>query len=59
MFLPYVVVGGIVAFHDVDETKPGVLRAWNEVFKKQLTDVGHCERLGYGRKPHGNSQQLQ
>jgi predicted O-methyltransferase YrrM len=57
-FFPRVVGGGIVAFHDVDETKPGVLRAWNEFFKNQLTEVGHCERVGYGRKPEDNSRRF-
>jgi hypothetical protein len=49
-FFPYVVPGGTVAFHDVSEAWPGVLRTWNEI-KPQLTKVGHCVGLGYGRKP--------
>jgi hypothetical protein len=53
-FFGHVVEGGIVAFHDVDESKPDVMRAWNEVFKRRLTDIGHCERLAYGRKPEGS-----
>jgi predicted O-methyltransferase YrrM len=55
-FFPHVEYGGIVAFHDVDETKPGVLKVWNETAKCQLTGIGYCERLGYGRKSQGNSQ---
>jgi predicted O-methyltransferase YrrM len=48
-FYPYVVPGGIVAFHDVCEAWPGVLRAWNKI-ELQLTKTGHCGALGYGRK---------
>jgi len=47
---PYVIPGGIVAFHDVSESWPGVLRAWNETIKHQLVDVGYCVEIGYGRK---------
>ena len=50
-FFPHVVSGGVVAFHDVHETKPGVLRAWNETFKHRLIETGHCESIAYGRKP--------
>jgi predicted O-methyltransferase YrrM len=49
-FFPHVISGGVVAFHDVDETKPGVLRAWNEIFKNHLEGIGFCQRLAYGRK---------
>jgi|HubBroStandDraft_4_1064222.scaffolds.fasta_scaffold302426_1 predicted O-methyltransferase YrrM len=49
-FFPHVVPGGIVAFHDVIETWPGVLRAWNDTVVHELTDVGHCWGIGYGRK---------
>jgi predicted O-methyltransferase YrrM len=58
-FFPHVVRGGIVAFHDVAETKPGVFRAWNQNFKNQLTAIGHCESLGYGRKPGSNGESVQ
>jgi hypothetical protein len=51
-FLPRVVTGGIVAFHDVCESKPGVWKAWNETIKHQLTDIGYCVTIGYGRKPN-------
>jgi predicted O-methyltransferase YrrM len=50
-FYPHVVPGGIVAFHDVNESWPGVLRAWNDTFVHQLTEMGHCFGIGYGRKP--------
>jgi len=51
VFFPKVVANGIVAFHDVDPKWPGVLRAWNEVVKSNLVDVGHTFSLAYGRKP--------
>ena len=50
-FLPHVVPGGTVAFHDVCEGWPGVLRAWNETIKHQLTDIGYCTTIGHGKKP--------
>jgi hypothetical protein len=50
-FLPHVLPGGIIAFHDVCESKPGVWKAWNETIKLQLTDIGYCATIGYGRKP--------
>jgi predicted O-methyltransferase YrrM len=50
-FFPHLVSGGIVAFHDVTEGWPGVLRAWRETIKDQLTEIGYCDALGYGRKP--------
>lgn len=50
VFFPKVVANGIVAFHDVDPKWPGVLRAWNEVVKSNLVDVGHSFSLAYGRK---------
>jgi predicted O-methyltransferase YrrM len=53
-FFVHVVPGGIIALHDVVETWPGPLRAWHEVVKPQLTHVGNCTTLAYGRKPRGN-----
>jgi predicted O-methyltransferase YrrM len=50
-FFPHVVPGGIVAFHDVNEKWPGVLRAWDDAIARQLTGIGHCYGIGYGRKP--------
>jgi len=51
-FFPHVVRGGVVAFHDVlNESWPGVGRAWRESIEHQLKDVGYCDTLGYGRKP--------
>ena len=50
-FFPYIVPGGVVAFHDVNEHFPGVLRAWNETFKHQFVEIGHCDSLAYGRRP--------
>lgn len=49
-FFPHVVAGGIVAFHDVVETWPGVLKAWNDTILPALTETGHCWGIGYGRK---------
>jgi predicted O-methyltransferase YrrM len=58
-FFPYVVPGGVVAFHDVNENWPGVLKAWNEDIEHQLIETGNCEGLGYGRKPGlGDSKSL-
>jgi len=48
-FFPHIVPGGIVAFHDVSENWPGVLKLWSEI-KSQLANTGHCEGLGYGQK---------
>lgn len=53
-FFPHLVPGGILAFHDVDENKPGPLRVWHEVAKKELVDIGYCKSLAYGRKPGTN-----
>jgi predicted O-methyltransferase YrrM len=50
-FLAHVVPGSIIAFHDVHENHPGVLKAWHKTFKHQLTDIGYCDSIGYGRKP--------
>jgi len=49
-FCPHVVPGGIVACHDVCEEWPGVFRAWHEVIKHQLNDIGYSTTLGFGRK---------
>jgi predicted O-methyltransferase YrrM len=50
-FFPHLVSGGIVAFHDVTESWPGVFRAWSETIKKELKEIGYCDALGYGQKP--------
>jgi len=50
-FFPYVVPGGLIAFHDVDETWPEVLKAWHEVIKHKLVGTGYWSTIGYGRKP--------
>lgn len=50
-FFPHVVPGGIVAFHDVNEYWPGVLKAWHEAIKHQLLHLGQFANIGYGRKP--------
>jgi hypothetical protein len=50
-FFPHVVRGGMVAFHDVREDHPGVLKAWHGIIKQQLAGVGYCSSIGYGRKP--------
>ncbi|HTU33380.1 MAG TPA: class I SAM-dependent methyltransferase [Candidatus Acidoferrum sp.] len=49
-YFPHVVPGGIVAFHDVNEDWPGVLRLWNETVRDRLVDVGDCHSLAHGRK---------
>jgi hypothetical protein len=49
-FYPHVAPGGLIACHDVVENWPGVFRAWHESIKHQLTDVGYCTTLGFGRK---------
>lgn len=51
-FFPYVVSGGIVAFHDVSTEWPGVLDVWNTIAVPQLTELGKCSTLSYGRKKH-------
>ncbi len=50
-FFPHVVAGGIVAVHDVVNTWPGPLKAWNEVIKHHLENTGSCTTLAYGTKP--------
>lgn len=50
-FFQHVIPGGIVAFHDVNEEWPGVLRFWRETASRQLAHVGNCSSLAYGRKP--------
>jgi hypothetical protein len=55
-FFPHVVPGGIVACHDVEESWPGVLRAWDRIIKHQLTDLGNCHSLAYGRKPRARGR---
>jgi predicted O-methyltransferase YrrM len=50
-FFPHVVQGGIVALHDVVETWPGPLRAWEEIVKSQLKDTGMCSTIACGTKP--------
>ena len=50
-FFPHVAEGGIVAFHDVSEHWPEVLKAWHEVIKGQLSEVGYFNFIGFGRKP--------
>jgi predicted O-methyltransferase YrrM len=50
-FFPHVADGGLVAFHDVVDTWPGVYEAWNNVLQHRLTDRGSCSTLAFGRKP--------
>lgn len=51
-FFPHVLPGGVVAFHDViNESWPGVGKAWRESIEHQLKETGYCDSLGYGRKP--------
>jgi predicted O-methyltransferase YrrM len=49
-FFRHVVPGGLVAFHDVNDKWPGVSKTWLEV-KDQLSGIGYCDSLAYGRKP--------
>lgn len=50
-YFPFVKPGGVVAFHDVDETWPGVVKAWDQDVKQHLTDIGFCRTIAFGRKP--------
>jgi Methyltransferase domain len=53
-FFPYVVPGGLMAFHDVssDSVKyPGCWKAWQEIISPQLVNHGFCASLAYGYKP--------
>lgn len=54
-FFPHVVPNGIIAFHDVQDCWPGVLQAWHGTVKRQLSGVGYCSTLGYGRKPRAKA----
>jgi predicted O-methyltransferase YrrM len=57
-FYPFVVPGGLVAFHDVHNREvdkgpigyPGVLRVWEEIARPLLTDHGTCATIAFGRK---------
>lgn len=49
-FFPHVVPGGIIAFHDVHENHPGVMKTWHETVRHQLADVGYCDTIGFGTK---------
>ena len=49
-FFPHVVPGSIVAVHDVVQTWPGPLRAWNDVIRHKLSNIGACSTLAYGVK---------
>ena len=50
-FYPHVVPGGIVAFHDYDNTCPGVQKAFDGHIREQLTEVDLCRTIIFGRKP--------
>lgn len=61
-FFPSVVPGGVVALHDVNDPKgnwPGVSKAWHENVKHQLTNLGYCSTLAFGKKPKTDSQKSQ
>lgn len=57
-FYPFVVLGGIVAFHDVHNFEsnhgpigfPGVLKVWREVAMPLLSEHGTCSTLAFGKK---------
>lgn len=50
-FYPFVVSGGIIAMHDVDEVHVGSTRVWHEVAKVKLKNKGNRGNLYYGIKP--------
>ncbi len=49
-FYPHVKPGGIIAFHDVTEGWPGVVRCWNEAASHRLSNIGRCTTIAFGRK---------
>lgn len=49
-FFPFVVKGGIVAFHDVENNHADVVRVWYENAKELLLSVGSCKSIAFGKK---------
>jgi predicted O-methyltransferase YrrM len=49
-FFPFVVRGGMIAFHDVDPSWPGVVQVWQENALPKLTRVAQISNLAYGYK---------
>jgi hypothetical protein len=54
-FYPHVKDGGLIAFHDVVETWPDVVRCWKELAEPNLTEHAWCATIAYGRKPSPTS----
>jgi predicted O-methyltransferase YrrM len=50
-FFPFVVDGGLVAFHDVVESWAEVYEAWHKVLRHKLINLGFCSTLAFGQKP--------
>ncbi len=50
-FYPHVKEGGLVAFHDVVETWPDVVRCWTELAAPKLIEHAWCATIASGRKP--------
>ncbi len=50
-FFPFVVSGGIVAFHDVTPEWSDVYEIWHKIIKPQLVNVGNETTLAFGNKP--------
>jgi predicted O-methyltransferase YrrM len=48
-FSPCVKPGGVVAFHDVIDTWPGVLKVWTDVASVVLRETSFCATLAFGR----------
>lgn len=49
-FFPFVNRGGLIAFHDVDPSWPGVTKVWQEIVAPKLTKVSYVSNLAYGYK---------
>ena len=50
-YFPYVVKGGLMAFHDVTPGWDGCWRAWHEKIAPCLTRTDFFSTIGYGYKP--------
>ena len=49
-FYPFVIEGGIIAFHDITPGWKGCYDAWNDVIVKKLKKVQYCSTIGIGYK---------
>lgn len=52
-FFPFVVRGGVVAFHDVEPQHQGPYRVWHDTAEPVLAGTGSCSTIAYGRKKQG------